>query len=48
MHIPLSTQPMMTTEAESETARRMFEAATLFWESLKMEQKNQTGIPSLK
>ena len=45
MHLPLSTQPMMTTEAESETARRMFEAATLFWESLKMEQRNQTGYP---
>ena len=45
MHIPFSTQPMTTMEAESETARRMFEAATLFLESLKIGQKNQTLYP---
>jgi hypothetical protein len=32
-------------EAESETARRMVEAATLFFESLKDEQKNQALYP---
>ena len=45
MHIPSSRQPVTTMEAESETARRMFEAATLFSESLKMDQKNQTLYP---
>lgn len=45
MHIPSSTQPMTTMEAESETARRMFEAATLFLESLKIDQRNQTIYP---
>ena len=45
MHIPSSTQPMTTMKAESETARRMFEAASLFLDSLKSEQKNQTLYP---
>ena len=45
MHIPSSRQPVTTMEAESETARRMFEAATLFSESLKTDQKNQTIYP---
>jgi len=44
MHIQFPPRPTMT-EAGSETARGMLEAATLFFESLKGEQKNQVLYP---
>ena len=45
MHLSFSTRPVTAMEAESETARRMFEAAFLFLESLKAEQKSQAVYP---